>query len=344
MTRPSPPRSGRAATPPVGFAWDDRCLLHDNGPGHPERPQRLIAIRDRLERGGTLGRLLVIAPDPAPIEALARVHEAAYVQAIRRVCERAPVRLDPDTSVSEGSWEAALLSAGGGLAAVDAVLAGRARAAFVATRPPGHHAERDVAMGFCLFNNIAVAARHAQERHGASRVAIVDWDVHHGNGTQHMFEEDDTVLYVSTHQWPFYPGTGARGERGRGRGLGFTLNLPLPAGAGDAEYRRVFEAEVIPALERFRPDLILLSAGFDAHERDPLAGMALTTGGYGRLTGLLRDAAERLCAGRIVSLLEGGYDLEALAASVETHLRVLMDEPASKPPSPATGSRRGTRR
>jgi acetoin utilization deacetylase AcuC-like enzyme len=305
--------------------WDDRCLLHDNGPGHPERPQRLVAIRDRLERGGTLDRLRAIAPEPAPLAALAAVHDPAYVEAMRRACGRAPVRLDPDTSVSEGSWDAALLSAGGGLAAVDAVFDGRARAAFVATRPPGHHAERDVAMGFCLFNNIAVAARHAQDRHGIERVAIVDWDVHHGNGTQHIFEEDETLLYISTHQWPFYPGTGARHERGRGRGLGFTLNLPLPAGSGDAVYQRAFETEVIPALERFRPGLLMVSAGFDAHERDPLAGMALTTEGYGRLTTLLRDAAATLCGGRLVSLLEGGYDLEALAASVETHLEALME-------------------
>ena len=318
-------RRASSATPQVGFAWDDRCLLHDNGPGHPESPQRLVAIRDRLERGGRRDRLVAIAPEPAPLAALAAVHDPAYVEALRRACARAPVRLDPDTTVSAGSWDAALLSAGGGLAAVDAVFDGRVRAAFVATRPPGHHAERDQAMGFCLFNNIAVAARHAQDRHGIERVAIVDWDVHHGNGTQHVFEEDDTVLYISTHQWPFYPGTGARHERGRGRGLGFTLNVPLPAGSGDAVYQRAFETEVIPALEQFRPGVVLVSAGFDAHERDPLAGMALTTEGYRRLTTLLRDAAATLCGGRLVSLLEGGYDLEALAASVETHLEVLMD-------------------
>ena len=311
--------------PRVGFAWHDGCLDHDNGPGHPERPQRLTAIRDRLERGGTLEHLLAITPGAAPLAALARVHDEAYIEALQRACARAPLRLDPDTAVSEGSWTAALLSAGGGLAAVDAVCAGSTRAAFVCTRPPGHHAERDRAMGFCLFNNIAVAARHAQDRHGVERVAIVDWDVHHGNGTQHVFEEDDTVLYVSTHQWPFYPGTGARGERGRGRGLGATINLPLPAGAGDEEFEGIYATAVIPAIERFGPDLILISAGFDAHESDPLAGMALTTGGYGRLTEILRDAAASLCGGRIVSLLEGGYDLDALAASVETHLRVLME-------------------
>jgi len=313
------------SAPPVGFVWHDRCLLHDNGPGHPERPQRLTAIRDHLERRGVLARLLVLTPEPAPLEALARVHDEAYVEALRRVCARAPVRLDPDTGVSEGSWAAALLSAGGGIAAVDAVIAGRARSAFVCTRPPGHHAERDRAMGFCLFNNIAVAARHAQDRHGVERVAIVDWDVHHGNGTQHMFEDDDTILYISTHEWPFYPGTGARGERGHGRGIGTTINLPLPAGSGDDEYERLFETVVLPAIESFEPGLLLISAGFDAHEADPLAGMALTTGGYATLTTLLRDAARRLCEGRIVSMLEGGYDLGALAASVEAHLRALMD-------------------
>jgi acetoin utilization deacetylase AcuC-like enzyme len=319
------PQSPGAPSPQVGFVWHDRCLLHDNGPGHPERPQRLTAIRDGLERSGTLARLLPITPEAAPLEALARVHDEGYVEALQQVCARAPVRLDPDTGVSEGSWAAALLSAGGGLAAVDAVMEGRARSAFVCTRPPGHHAERDRAMGFCLFNNIAVAARHAQDRHGVKRVAIVDWDVHHGNGTQHIFDADDTVLYISTHQWPFYPGTGARGERGRGPGLGTTINLPLPAGSGDEEYERLFETVVIPTIESFEPGLLLISAGFDAHERDPLAGMALTTDGYGKLTTLLRDAARALCDGRIVSLLEGGYDLDALAASVETHLRVLME-------------------
>ncbi|HEV8198682.1 MAG TPA: histone deacetylase [Candidatus Polarisedimenticolia bacterium] len=313
------------SAPPVGFVWHDRCLLHDNGAGHPERPQRLTAIRDHLERGGVLARLLAITPEPAPLEALARVHDEAYIEALQRVCARAPARLDADTGVSEGSWAAALLSAGGGIAAVDAVMERRARSAFVCTRPPGHHAERDRAMGFCLFNNIAVAARHAQDRHEVERVAIVDWDVHHGNGTQHLFEDDDAILYISTHEWPFYPGTGARGERGRGKGIGTTINLPLPAGSGDDEYERLFETVVLPAIESFAPGLVLISAGFDAHAADPLAGMALTTPGYATLTTLLRDAARTLCEGRIVSLLEGGYDLDALAASVEAHLLALMD-------------------
>jgi acetoin utilization deacetylase AcuC-like enzyme len=200
---------------------------------------------------------------------------------------------------------------------------GRVTAAFVATRPPGHHAEADRAMGFCLFNNVAIAARHLQARHGVARVAIVDWDVHHGNATQHMFEDDPTVLYFSTHQFPFYPGTGAAGERGRGAGTGFTLNVPMPAGSRDREYASVFRERLAPALEEFEPGFILISAGFDAHRDDPLAGMALTESGYADLTRIVRDAADRACSGRVVSLLEGGYDLRALAASVEAHIRAL---------------------
>jgi acetoin utilization deacetylase AcuC-like enzyme len=179
-------------------------------------------------------------------------------------------------------------------------------------------------MGFCLFNNIAVAARHLQDGHGLERVFILDWDVHHGNGTQHLFEEEDTVFYFSVHQFPFYPGTGASGDRGRGRGLGFTLNVPLPAGSGDARYMEVLRNDLLPALERFRPEAILISCGFDAHESDPLAGMALTEAGYGAMTEVVKEAAGRLCGGRIVSLLEGGYDLDALGRSAEAHLRVLL--------------------
>jgi acetoin utilization deacetylase AcuC-like enzyme len=308
----------------VAFVSHPACLLHSNGAGHPERPERLRAIRDHLEAAGFLPSLLLIeSPDPCPPGALLRVHDAAHVERVRRACERAPARLDPDTAVSAGSWEAALRSAGAALAACDAVVEGRAASAFVATRPPGHHAEVDRAMGFCLFNNVAVAARHLQDRHRLARVFIVDWDVHHGNGTQQIFESDDTVFYFSTHQFPFYPGSGARSETGRGAGRGFTLNVPLAAGSGDAVYLDVFETMLVPALERFRPDAILISAGFDAHADDPLAGMMLTSRGYGSLTAIIREAADRLCGGRIVSLLEGGYDLKALGASVAAHLTAL---------------------
>jgi acetoin utilization deacetylase AcuC-like enzyme len=312
-----------AARAPVAFVFHEGCLRHSNGAGHPERPERLTAIRDHLARRGLLDRLLPIRPSPCPLERLARVHDPGYVEAIRRACERAPARLDPDTGVSEGSWEAALLSAGGAVAASDAVAAGRAGAAFVCTRPPGHHAERARAMGFCLFNNVAVAARYLQDEHGLGRVAIVDWDVHHGNGTQAIFEEDASVFYFSTHQHPFYPGTGGRNETGRGEGRGATLNVPLPPGSGDREYRAIFRDVLRPALDRFRPEAILISAGFDAHRDDPLAGMSLTAEGYAGLTEEVRRAAEAHGGGRIVSLLEGGYDLMALAESVEAHLRGL---------------------
>jgi acetoin utilization deacetylase AcuC-like enzyme len=307
----------------VGFVWHDACLLHDNGLGHPERPERLRAIRAHLEARGLLERLVLITPEPCPIERLERVHTPAYVEAIRRACAQAPLMLDPDTGVSRGSWDAALLSAGGALAACDAVMTGRVDSAFVCTRPPGHHAERAQAMGFCLFNNIAVAARYLQDAHGLSRIAIVDWDVHHGNGTEHLFETDATVLYASTHQFPFYPGTGAASERGRGPGAGTTINVPLRAGAGDTEILRAWREAIVPAIARFAPEAILISAGFDAHRDDPLASLEVTGAGYAALTTLLREAADRFCSGRIVSLLEGGYDLRALGASVEAHLEAL---------------------
>jgi acetoin utilization deacetylase AcuC-like enzyme len=218
-----------------------------------------------------------------------------------------------------------LLAVGGALQAVDQVVDRRVRNAFVALRPPGHHAERDRAMGFCLFNNVAIAARYAQQQYGLKRVLIVDWDVHHGNGTQHAFEDDPSVLFFSTHQYPFYPGTGRASERGNGPGLGYTVNVPLAAGCGDQEYIEVFEKILYPAAQAFRPDLVLISAGFDAHREDPLAGMLVTEGGYERMTTIVREIAEQCCAGRLVSLLEGGYNLEALARSVERHLRTLGD-------------------
>ena len=325
---PPPSRGpGRAAAggpTAVAYVEHPACLLHDNGPGHPERPERLTALRRRLEEDGRLERLLLLRPDRCPPERLARVHRPGYVTAIETACARAPARLDPDTGVVPGSWDAALVSAGGAIAGCDAVLDGRARAAFVATRPPGHHAEASRAMGFCLFNNVAVAARHLQDERGLGRVFIVDWDVHHGNGTQHLFEADDSVFYFSTHQYPFYPGTGAASERGVGRGEGFTLNVPMRAGCGDREYETVFRERLLPALETFRPEFVLISAGFDAHRDDPLAGMMLTETGYATLTRLVREAADGLCSGRIVSLLEGGYDLRALALSVEAHLDALL--------------------
>lgn len=251
---------------------------------------------------------------------LEAVHTREHIRHIRRVCEDGGGVLDAgDTHASPASYEVAVLAAGAVLSSVDAVLEGSVSSAFCAVRPPGHHAERDGPMGFCLFNNVAIGARYAQRRHGIERVAILDWDVHHGNGTQHTFEEDPSVLYVSLHQYPFYPGTGAASERGIGAGEGATLNIPLPAGTGEGRYREEFDAQVVPALRSFGPELLLLSAGFDAHRDDPLADMRLTETSFAEFTRRVARIAP------VVSVLEGGYNLAALASSVEHHLRALTE-------------------
>jgi acetoin utilization deacetylase AcuC-like enzyme len=297
-----------------------RSLDHLTPPGHPERPERaeaMAAVVGRFRSAG--GR--VIEPSPADDEDLLRVHTAAHVAAIG-VTRGKAVMLDPDTFTSPQSEEVARLAAGAAIGAVGHVLGGAAGTrALAVVRPPGHHAEANRAMGFCLYNNIAVGAAFARHR-GCARVAIVDYDVHHGNGTQEIFYEDPTVLFVSSHQYPYYPGTGGADETGRGAGLGYTLNLPLAAGARDADVIPRYETEALPALERFRPDLLMVSAGFDAHERDPLAGCRMTTDGFRALTALLRDAADRLCQGRLVLVTEGGYDLSALAECLQAVIDV----------------------
>jgi acetoin utilization deacetylase AcuC-like enzyme len=257
---------------------------------------------------------------------IGQIHAPAYVEALKR---RAPtagqVSLDPDTAISPGSIPAAYLAAGGAIAGVDAIASGTVDHVFCAVRPPGHHAEHDRAMGFCLFNNVAIAARYAQQRYKLSRVLIVDWDVHHGNGTQHTFYRDGSVLFFSTHQYPHYPGTGRAEETGEGAGKGLTINVPMAAGQGNDAYREVFESRLRPAAEAFKPDFIIISAGFDAHRDDPLAGMDLTEDGYAELTRLVLDLAKRHSGGRVLSCLEGGYALTALAASVERHLLAFLD-------------------
>ena len=268
-----------------------------------------IAARWR-ERG-----VEVVAPPLATREQLGRVHDGEYLRRISETAGRA-VALDPDTYTSPESYEVALLAAGAAVDATERVMGGSHTTALALVRPPGHHAERDRAMGFCLFNNVAVAAAHAQTL-GAERVAIVDFDVHHGNGTQHIFEAEPNVLYVSTHQHPYYPGTGGADEIGVGAGTGTTVNLPLEVGAVDEDYRLVFDEVVVPVLSQFRPDLLLVSAGFDAHIRDPLAGMRLTTPSFGAMTKDLRKVAEECCGGRMVLVTEGGYDLQALGASLD---------------------------
>jgi len=311
----------------------ERFAEHQTPPGHPERPERaevLDAIANRWRRRGTD----IVAPREATREQLARVHEPDYIRRIADTTGRATA-LDPDTYTSPESAEIARLAAGAVVDGVERVMGSSHRAALALVRPPGHHAERNRAMGFCLFNNVAVAAAAAREQ-GAAKVAIVDYDVHHGNGTQHMFEADPHVLYVSTHQYPYYPGTGAVDEVGRGAGLGFTVNLPLEAGAVDEDYRTVFADIVLPVLRQFEPDLLLISAGFDAHERDPLGGMRLTTPAFAAMTMELRAVAEECCRGRIVAAVEGGYDLQAFAASLDAVVDTL-NGPLSAAAWPASG-------
>ena len=301
------------------FVYDDIFLEHDAGAGHPESQHRLIALMDHLDRRGILTGLRRITPRAASLESLERVHEPAYIDGIRLMSAGTTA----DTVISPATYDCVLRASGGVQAAIDEVVAGRAVNAFCAHRPPGHHAEAGLAMGFCYVNHAAVAARYLQERHGLARVAVLDWDVHHGNGTQHAFYNDPSVFYFSVHQAPHYPGTGSPSECGEGAGLGTTLNVPLPAGCGDEEYSRLFGEVLRPALETFCPEFILLSAGFDTHVSDPLGGMVMTEGGFESLTASVQSMAADLCEKRLVSLLEGGYDLEATAASVEAHLAVL---------------------
>ncbi|TAJ22995.1 MAG: histone deacetylase [Nitrospirae bacterium] len=310
----------------TGFVYHPDFLKHDMGGGHPESPDRLRAILSHLAANGVLARLTSIEPLNTSDEWITLVHTPSYLANLKA---RAPVSghvaLDSDTSLSPGSLPAAYLAAGGALAALDAIMAGLVQNAFCAVRPPGHHAERDRAMGFCLFNNVAIAARYGQRRHGLHRVLIVDWDVHHGNGTQHAFYDDPSVLFFSTHQYPHYPGTGRATECGEGAGEGATINVPMSAGQGDEDYREVFERVLVPAADQFKPDLVLISAGFDAHRDDPLAGMGLTEDGYDALSRLVLDIARRHCRGRVLSCLEGGYHLQALAASVERHVLAMVE-------------------
>src|SRR5918994_1343360 len=284
---------------PLIVVASERFAEHEMPPGHPEASERAevmdVVAAGWRERGGE-----VVAPRAATREQLARVHSDEHLRRMAETVGRS-VALDPDTYTSPETYEVALLAAGAGVEVVERVLGGEGRQALALVRPPGHHAERSRAMGFCLFNSIAVAAAHARAL-GTERVAIVDYDVHHGNGTQHMFEADPAVLYMSLHQYPFYPGTGAADEIGRGAGTGFTVNAPIEVGATDEDYRTVFNGLVVPNVTQFKPDLILVSAGFDAHERDPLAGMRLTTGAFGAMTMALRNAAEACCGGRIAAI------------------------------------------
>lgn len=304
--------------PQPAFFYHNSFLLHTPPQGHPERPDRLTTLIRTLRGSDLWSAMDHIEPLPCGEDHLLSVHTAEHYARIRNMCEAGGGLLDDgDTYGVTESFEAATRAAGAVTRAVDAVIGDAAPFAFCAVRPPGHHAERDRPMGFCLFNNVAIGARYAQHRHGVGKVAILDWDVHHGNGTQHIFEEDRTVLYVSLHQFPFYPGTGAAEETGRGPGTGFTLNIPLPAGTSEETYLQSFHEEVLPALDRFEADLLIISAGFDAHMNDPLGGMKLTEESFAKMTALVMSGPP------VVSVLEGGYDLEGLSRSTVAHIRAM---------------------
>jgi len=318
--------SARPAERKTGLVYSPVYLEHETAPSHPEQAVRLEAIMRRLKESGLTEKLQLIEPREAEERWLTAIHSPRYIARAKAACADGDAYLDTgDVSICPRSCDVAIKAAGGVLAAVDAVMEGRAANAFCAIRPPGHHAMKDQAMGFCIFNNIAIAARYIQNRHKLQRVLIVDWDVHHGNGTQAAFNDDPTVFYFSIHRSPFYPGTGEESETGTGKGKGTKLNITMRAGAGDADYINAVNAKLIPAAKQFKPDFVLVSAGFDAHEVDPLGGMKLTSGCYGQLTRIVKQIADESCGGRLVAVLEGGYNPRALGESVEAHIRVLME-------------------
>jgi acetoin utilization deacetylase AcuC-like enzyme len=309
---------------PTGLVNDPVYKEHDAGPGHPEAPERCDAVMKALKDAGLADKLLRIEPRAATDEELALCHTPDYIALVKREIRSGAGSLSTgDTSISAGTLKAALFAAGGVLAAVDAVVEGRAKNAFCPVRPPGHHASQARGMGFCVFNNIALAARYAQRKHKLARVLIVDWDVHHGNGTQDIFYEDGTVMYFSTHQHPWYPGTGWAEETGKGKGRGCIINCPFPAGAGKNLILGAYREKLLPAARTFRPDLVLISAGFDSREEDPLGRFVLTDDDYAEMTRTLMKLAEESAGGRVISVLEGGYNLEGLGSAAAAHVKAL---------------------
>ncbi len=314
---------------------DPRFMDHVAPSGHPEHEQRLVAVSQAIAEfsRGESGQIQRLDPRRAEDREILRIHDDRHLQMTEIAAKRAPGNLDPDTYVSRQSFDVAMLAAGSAVELALGVARGDLASGFAASRPPGHHAEGDRAMGFCLFNNVAIAARALQAEAGLERIAIVDWDVHHGNGTQHSFEDDPSILFVSAHQFPFYPGTGAVGEVGSGRGEGSTLNVPLPPGCGDLEYVGIFHHVVAPVIREFRPEMILISCGFDAHQDDPLASMSVGAGGYLTMTRIMRALAKEVCGGRICFFLEGGYSPTGLGEGTGSVLSAML-EPGSWQPAP----------
>ena len=305
----------------TGICTHPIFLEHDTGLHHPESSQRLESIYKILKEKSYYNDLLQVSPIHAKEEDITRIHSIAHYNNILHRKGKSGY-LDGDTPYSEKSVEAALMAAGAGITLADKILEGECKNGMLLLRPPGHHAEPENAMGFCIFNNIAITAKYLQNK-GLKKILILDWDVHHGNGTEDSFYEDDSVYFISTHQYPFYPGTGKASDTGEGKGRGYNLNLPFARGSSDQDYLKIFGEKILPAIESFEPEFILISAGFDAHKRDPLAGIELSTTAYEKFTSMICKTANEICSGRILSFLEGGYDLEALGESVEAHISVL---------------------
>ncbi len=313
----------------TGLLYSEAYTRHLTGPTHPERPERIRHVYEYLKKQAWFEKLSLTCPNRPPLadlEWIHAIHTPAYTERVKNACLAGHPTIDSlDTEISHDSYETARLAAGGVLSLIDKVMSREVANGFSLIRPPGHHAEKEIALGFCLFNHAAIAARYLQKKHGLGRILIVDWDVHHGNGTQNIFYEDPSVFYFSVHQFPYYPGTGSAEEQGKDRGLGATLNVPLKAGCGDAEYREVFEKVFYSRASEFEPDFVLISAGFDAHQNDPLGHMNVTAAGYEWMTDVVKAVARKSAQGRIVSLLEGGYDLDALAESVGKHVESLLN-------------------
>ncbi len=299
--------------------------LHPAPPSHPENPLRMNAALKVIERSDIAGDIDILRPEEVAIDALYRIHDRKYVESVKEVSDEGGGYLDGDTYATRKSYQAAIKVVEAAIWACDQIMTGRYNRIFLAGRPPGHHAEKTRGMGFCLFNNIAVAAEHLIVKHNLKGVAVVDWDVHHGNGTQNAFYDRDDVFFVSLHQFPYYPGSGNEKETGVGKGEGYTMNFPMPAGSGDDEYERAFTDKIIPALDEYKPEMILISAGFDAHKKDPLASINLSEGAYDKMTGHLVELANRHCGGKILSVFEGGYDPTANAESLYAHLKEMIE-------------------
>lgn len=299
-------------------------LRHDTGTHHPERASRLQAVLRKLKKTGLIDRLDIIEPEPATVEDVALTHSRDYIIGVEEACKCAPANLDPDTVVSGDSFKTALLAAGGVMKAADLVVSGKYDNAFCLVRPPGHHARPSQAMGFCIFNNAAIGARYIQKKYNIGRVAIIDWDAHHGNGTEEIFYNDPSVFYISLHQYPYYPGTGSGESVGEGKGKGFNLNIPMRAGSNDEDYIKAFEKIIVPKMEKFKPEFILISAGFDSHRDDPLSSLNITEAGYKKMTEIIKKMASIYSKNRLISILEGGYNLLSLARSTEEHIKALI--------------------